>query len=49
MDKLEFKLDRQNVKNEIMLSTISLNGIPLSSLQDDLLHVRGEIVKGKKN
>ena len=48
MDKLEFKLDRQNVNNEIMLSTISLNGIPLSSFQDDLLHVRGEIVKGKK-
>ena len=45
MDKLEFKLDRQNVKNEIMLSTISLNGIPLSSLQDDLLHVRGEVIK----
>ncbi len=45
MDKLEFKLDRHNVKNEIMLSTISLNGIPLSSLQDDLLHVRGEVIK----
>ena len=46
MDKLEFKLDRNNCKNEIMLSTISLNGIPLSSLQDDLLHVRGEVIKG---
>jgi hypothetical protein len=45
MDKLEFKLDRQNVKNEILLSAISLNGIPLSSLQDDLLHVRGELIK----
>jgi len=44
MDKLEFKLDRQNVNNEIMLSTISLNGLPLSSLQDDLLHVRGEVL-----
>ena len=45
MDKLEFKLDRQNVQNEILLGAISLNGIPLSSLQDDLLHVRGEVVK----
>ena len=45
MDKLEFNLDRQNVQNEIMLSAISLNGIPLSSLQDDLLHVRGEMLQ----
>jgi hypothetical protein len=45
MDKLEFKLDRQNVKNEILLSAISLKGIPLSSLQDDLLQVRGEVIK----
>jgi hypothetical protein len=48
MDKLEFKLDRQNVKNEILLSAISLKGIPLSSLQDDLLHVRGVLLKEKK-
>ena len=48
MDKLEFKLDRQNINNGIMLSTISLNGLPLSSLQDDLLHVRGEMLKEKK-
>jgi hypothetical protein len=41
-------LDRQNVKNEILLSAISLNGIPLSSLQDDLLHVRGVLLKEKK-
>jgi hypothetical protein len=45
MDKLEFKLDRHNSKNEIMLSAILLNGSPLSSLQDDLLHVRGELIK----
>jgi hypothetical protein len=45
MDKLEFKLDRHNVQNEILLSAISLNGLPLSSLQDDLLHVRGELIK----
>jgi hypothetical protein len=44
MDKLEFKLDRHNVQNEILLSAISLNGLPLSSLQDDLLHVRGEVL-----
>ena len=44
MDQLEFKLDRNNYKNEVMLSSISLNGIPLSSLQDDLLHVRGELI-----
>jgi hypothetical protein len=44
MDQLEFKLDRYNYKNEVMLSSISLNGIPLSSLQDDLLHVRGELI-----
>lgn len=44
MDQLEFKLDRSNYKNEVMLSSISLNGIPLSSLQDDLLHVRGELI-----
>ncbi len=44
MDQLEFKLDRYNYKNEVMLSSISLKGIPLSSLQDDLLHVRGELM-----
>jgi hypothetical protein len=48
MDKLEFKLDRQNLQNEILLSAILLNGLPLSSLQDDLLHVRGEMLKEKK-
>jgi hypothetical protein len=40
-------LDRQNVKNEIMLGDISLNGIPLSSSQDDLLHMRGVLIKDK--
>ncbi len=44
MDKLEFTLDRKNSKNEIMLSAVSLNGLPLNSLQDDLLHVRGELI-----
>ncbi len=45
MDKLEFRLDRYNCKNETTLSAISLNGLPLSSLQDDLLHVRGEMLQ----
>jgi hypothetical protein len=44
MDKLEFTLDRKNSKNKIMLSAVSLNGLPLNSLQDDLLHVRGELI-----
>ena len=45
MDTLEFNLDAQNVKNEILLNQISLQGIPLISVQDDLLHVRGEVIK----
>ena len=44
MDTLEFNLDAQNVKNEILLNQISLQGIPLISVQDDLLHVRGEVI-----
>lgn len=45
MDTLEFNLDAQNVKNEILLNQISLQGVPLVSVQDDLLHVRGEVIK----
>jgi hypothetical protein len=44
MDTLEFNLDAQNVKNEILLNQISLQGVPLVSVQDDLLLVRGEVI-----